>query len=188
MRAGEAPQRGGGVLATWWALFWGFFQVGVLGYGGGPGSVGLIQAQAVSGYHWTTSEGFAQMLAIAYALPGPIATKLAGILGYRVGGPVGLAAALGGVVLPSLAAMVGLFELLVHARGNPYVAGLIRGVGPVVIALLVILVLNLIPQSLPSWKPVLFGLVALVLIRGLGWPAPIVVLLAMAGGALFLRP
>ncbi len=176
------------MLGKWLGLFWGFFQVGILGYGGGPGSVGLIQAQAVSGYHWTTAEGFAQMLAVAYALPGPIATKLAGVLGYRVGGIVGATAALAGVVMPSLAVMAGLYELLVHARSNPYVAGLIRGVGPVVVALLVTLVLNLIPQTLPSWKPILFGVVALALLRGLGWPAPVVVLLAMAGGVLFLRP
>jgi chromate transporter len=65
-------------LVLWANLFWGFFQVGVLGFGGGPGSVGIIQAVTVESYRWLTPDEFAQVLAVGNSLPGPLATKMAG--------------------------------------------------------------------------------------------------------------
>ncbi|AEJ40575.1 chromate transporter [Sulfobacillus acidophilus TPY] len=173
-----------------WGLFWGFFKVGILGYGGGPGSISLIQVVTVDGYHWMTNDQFAEILAIGNALPGPIATKLAATIGYQVNGLLGAAAALLGVVLPSLVLMLGLYRILLIYRSNPYVAGLIRGVKPIVIVLLVLLVLELIPSTFPKdrWLvPALFFIGGFVALYWLKWPAVWVILASMAGGAWFLR-
>ena len=109
-------------MQTWIGLFWGFFKVGILGYGGGPGSIGLIQVVTVDGNHWMTNQQFAEMLAVGNALPGPIATKLAASIGYQVGGPMGAVAALLGVIVPSLVLMLGLYRVLMIYRSNPYIA------------------------------------------------------------------
>lgn len=177
-------------MRTWWDLFWGFFKVGILGYGGGPGSVGLIQAVSVNGYHWLTNDGFAQMLAIGNALPGPIATKLAAAIGWRVGGPVGAAAALVGVVLPSLVLMLGLYQLLMSWRSNPYVAGLIRGVKPIVLVLLVMLVVEFAPSAFPKTQwllPALFFAGGLAAIWAFKVSPVLVILASMLLGAVLLR-
>lgn len=171
-------------------IFWGFFKVGILGYGGGPGSLSLIQAIAVTSYHWMDNIQFAEMLAIGNALPGPIATKLAVAIGWRTAGAMGVLAALAGVVLPSLILMLGLYHVLLVYQSNSWVVGLIRGVKPIVIALLVVLVLDLLPETFhrARWTPTLviffMGLVAL---RGLRLPPVWVILGSMAGGAVFLR-
>ena len=83
-------------------LLWSFTKVGILGYGGGPSMVPLVKAEVVDLYGWMTDTEFADALAMGYALPGPIATKIAAVVGFRVGGVLGSIAALAGMVLPSL--------------------------------------------------------------------------------------
>lgn len=171
-------------------LFWGFCKVGLLGYGGGPGSISLIQAISVDSYHWLTNEQFAQMLAIGNALPGPIATKLAATIGWQTAGVGGAVAALLGIVLPSLVLMLGLYQILMAYRSNPYVAGLIRGVRPIVVVLLVLLIVELFPGTFPRQRwlaPVLFFVGGLVAIRGFKISPVWVILASMAGGIAFLR-
>lgn len=178
------------MAATWLNLFVGFFKIGILGYGGGPGSISLIQSVSVDGYHWLDNNRFAEMLAIGNSLPGPIATKLAGVIGWQTGGFVGAAMALMGVVLPSLLLMLGLFQVLATYRQNPYVQGLIAGVKPIVLVLLVLLVVDFVPTTFPHRRvvlPALFFAAGLVLIRWLRISPALVIVAAMAGGALFLR-
>lgn len=62
-------------------LFWAFFLSNLLGYGGGPASIPLNYEEIVNHFHWMTNEGFSNMLALANALPGPIATKIAAYVG-----------------------------------------------------------------------------------------------------------
>lgn len=177
-------------MPTWLQLFWGFVKIGILGYGGGPGSISIIQSISVDTYHWMSTAQFAEMLAIGNALPGPIATKLAGAIGYRTAGPVGAISAVLGVILPSLILMISLYQILLIFRTNPYVIGLIRGVKPVVIALLVLLIVDLVPSSFPKSRwiiPIIFFVVSLIMIRGLKISPAWVILASMIGGTLFLR-
>jgi len=174
----------------WFPLFWGFFKVGTLGYGGGPGSISLIQSIAVDGYHWMDNAQFAEVLAVGNALPGPIATKLAASIGWQIGGPVGALAALVGVVVPSLVLMLGLFQLLTTYRKNPYVHGLIQGVKPIVVVLLVLLVVDFVPTAFTTKRwvlPGIFFVTGLIAIRWLKVSAVLVILAAMAGGVIFMH-
>ena len=49
---------------------------------------------------------FGDLLAIANALPGPIATKMAGFIGYELGGLFGAVVALAATILPSAIAVI----------------------------------------------------------------------------------
>src|SRR5690606_39908313 len=89
-------------MRTQWNLFLAFFRVGILGYGGGPASIPLIHKEVVSTYKWMKDEEFGDMLALANTLPGPIATKLAGYIGYRVSGILGLLNAVLATILPTI--------------------------------------------------------------------------------------
>lgn len=181
---------GGWRLGKWLQLFWGFFKVGILGYGGGPGSISLIQMVAVNEYHWMDNSQFAEMLAIGNALPGPIATKLAATIGWQVGGAAGAVSALAGVVFPSLVLMLGLYQFLRAYQSNPYIAGLIRGVKPIVIALLALLIWDLIPGTFPSRRwlvPLVIFVLGIVAIKGLKIPPVWVIIASMISGALFLH-
>lgn len=177
-------------MEKWLQLFWGFFKVGILGYGGGPGSISLIQTVSVNSYHWMDNTQFAEMLAIGNSLPGPIATKLAAAIGWQVGGIVGAVSALAGVVLPSLVLMLGLYQFMLANKSNPYIVGIIRGVKPIVIVLLVGIILDFIPGTFPKNRyvlPLVFFAVGFIAIRGLKLSPVLVIVASMVSGALFLR-
>src|SRR5690606_18144672 len=81
-------------------------------------------------------------LAFGNSLPGPIATKMAAYVGYKVAGVSGATAALVGVVLPTAVLMVALFALLSRFSDHPVVHGAIRGVRPVVFVMLAMLAMD----------------------------------------------
>ena len=78
----------------YWQLFLAFFIPGILGYGGGPASIPLVEHEVVEKYEWMTTQEFSEVVALGNSLPGPIATKMAGYIGYTEGGILGAVIAL----------------------------------------------------------------------------------------------
>jgi chromate transporter len=110
----------------------GFARTGVTGYGGGPSTIPLIEYEAVKKYEWMTEEEFGQTLALANTLPGPIATKMAAYIGYKVNGGIGAAVAILAHILPSLFGMLFMLGLLYKFRTSPIVSGMVQGVTPII--------------------------------------------------------
>src|SRR5690625_6253034 len=67
-------------------IFIAFFRSGMLGYGGGLSAIPLMHREVVGTFKWMDDEEFADVLALANTLPGPINTKLAGYIGWRIAG------------------------------------------------------------------------------------------------------
>lgn len=120
-------------------LLWGFLVANLLGYGGGPASIPLMEDQIVSHYHWLTNLQFAKALALANALPGPVATKVAAYVGYMVAGWTGVLIALIGAVVPSALTIVILLRLLHKYRQSKVVKGMTLLVQPVIAVLMIVL-------------------------------------------------
>lgn len=142
-------------------LFWSFAKASILGYGGGPSLIPLVQAEVVDVYKWLNAKEFADALAMGYALPGPIATKTAALVGYRVGGFWGSLAATMGMVLPTALMVLLLYQTFVALSGNPKVESVLKGIRPVVIALLILVVVDLGPSSVSSLPTLALAAVAL---------------------------
>lgn len=135
-------------------IFTSFAKVGIFGFGGGPSMIPLIQEEVVEVQGWLTHEEFLDAFAFGSALPGPIATKLAGYVGYKMAGWSGAAVGLLGISGPTIVAMVGLITLYLRFRDEPALAGFLNGVRPVVIALLALVVWEFLPKALgapPQW-------------------------------------
>jgi chromate transporter len=113
-------------------LFYAFLRVGLLGYGGGPSSIPLVHKEVVENYKWMSSDEFADILALGNTLPGPISTKIAGYIGYRVAGMMGMLVAIGASVVPTLVIMIILLTSLSSFKDLPWVAGMTKAVVPVV--------------------------------------------------------
>src|SRR6185312_17228509 len=96
----------------YWQIFVAFFIPGILGYGGGPSSIPLIENEVVNRYGWLTTHEFSEVLALGNALPGPIATKMAGYIGYQQAGVTGSVIALIATIAPSLMLIIPLLGLL----------------------------------------------------------------------------
>jgi len=113
-------------------IFMGFLRAGLLGYGGGPSAIPLVQKEAVEKYKWMNNDEFGDMLAIANALPGPIATKMAGYIGYRQAGWLGMIVAQIATVIPTVLLMMILLLTLSSFENQPWVKGMTHAVVPVV--------------------------------------------------------
>jgi chromate transporter len=117
-------------------IFWAFFFANILGYGGGPATIPLIQKEVVEHYQWLTTQEFNEALAMGNALPGPIATKMAGYIGFQVGGYFGSILAVLATVAPSLILMLTLMGLLYKFRKSPQVKRMTLYVKPTIAVLL----------------------------------------------------
>lgn len=119
-----------------WDVFIAFTRAANLAFGGGPATIPLIQNEVVTRYHWMTDEEFADALAVSNSLPGPIATKLASFVGYRVAGWLGVLAGLTGTILPTLLITIFLGDLLIRYSNTPVLKAALTAVRPVVVILI----------------------------------------------------
>lgn len=148
----EHVQKGQLTLQT--ELFLGFFRVGMLGFGGGPAAIPLVHKEAVEKYQWMDDEDFSNTLSLGNALPGPIATKMAGYIGWKVGGFVGLLNAVLATIIPTIVLMILLLTALNTYKDKPWVQGMSGAVVPVVGVMLAVLTIDFVKSSkqVLGWK------------------------------------
>ncbi|WP_163102449.1 chromate transporter [Peribacillus alkalitolerans] len=163
----------------WKDLFFAFFRVGMLGYGGGPSSIPLVKKEVVERYAWMEEEEFSDTLALANTLPGPIGTKLAGYIGYRVKGLSGMFIALLASVLPTVLIMIFFLSLISNYKEKSWVTGMTQAIIPVVGAMLIAMTWEFVDKSASTlgWvKALLLMGISLVCIEILHIPVPVFVL------------
>ncbi|MDL4862524.1 chromate transporter [Halomonas elongata] len=152
-------------------LFMAFLRVGLFGFGGGPSMIPLVRREAVQRHAWLDDNDFADVLAIGNTLPGPIVTKMAGYIGYRVGGPLGAINAVVAVTVPLILAMISMLGLYARHGDQRWVQGMGQGVIPVVMVMMAQLTLDFFAKSRASlgWlATTILGIAAGGLIYGLG--------------------
>lgn len=173
--------------AASWDLLVSFTRANILGFGGGPSVIPFIKAEVTNRHRWLSDDEFTSALAVGNTLPGPIATKLAAYIGFKVAGVLGATMALLGTVVPSGLAMVLLFSLLMRYQDHPFVKGCIRGVKPVIWVLFLLLVLEYV-KFIGSKSTGLFAVAAFTLIYLLQvHPVYVIVGSMILGGALLGR-
>lgn len=173
----------------YWKLFLAFFIPGILGYGGGPASIPLVENEVVDRYEWLSVNEFSEVLALGNALPGPIATKMAGYIGYEVGGIFGAIVAVFATVAPSLILMVTLLGLLMKYKESPKVKRLTVLVRPVIAVLLGVMTYDFLFSSyegLGIWQTIGIGAISFVLMERLKVHPAYVIAGALVYGGVFL--
>lgn len=170
-------------------IFWAFFIPGILGYGGGPASIPLIENEVVDANGWMTVNEFSEVLALSNALPGPIATKMAGYIGYMQGGVLGATVGVIATVAPSLILMLGLLSVLMKFKESPRVKRLTIVVRPVIAVLLGVMTYDFFHSAflhIGGFQTILIGGIAFILMgKGKIHPA-YVIMAALVYGALVL--
>lgn len=173
----------------YWDIFLAFLIPGVVGYGGGPASIGLVQYEVVNRYGWMSVGEFGEIIALANTLPGPIGTKLAGYVGYEMAGIPGALVALFAYVSPSLIAMVTLLGLLYKFKDSPRVKSMTGLIKPAIAILLAVLAFQFFETSWFSagvLQTILIGLVSLWLLERVKVHPAFVIVGALLYGALVL--
>ncbi|MGG3687633.1 chromate transporter [Caldifermentibacillus hisashii] len=173
----------------YWNIFLAFFIPGILGYGGGPASIPLVENEVVDRYGWYTVQEFSQILALGNSLPGPIATKMAGYIGYDVGGVLGAIIAVFATVAPSLILMIILLKILLKYKNSPKVKRLTSYVRPIIAILLGVMAWDFFVESYEGigiWQTVGIGVISFFMIERWRIHPAIVIAAAFVYGGLVL--
>ena len=137
-------------------LFLEFFKVGLFCFGGAFGMLPLIE-EIVLAHGWLTQSQFYDFIGVCESTPGPIAVNTATYIGATQAGLLGSIAATAGVVMPSFLIILLIASVLTGFNNNRYFRGFMKGVKPVVIALILSTGLTLLMQNLgitagqPNW-------------------------------------
>ncbi len=145
-----------------WSIFWTFFKVGLLAYGGGPSMIPLMQAEVVDGRKWMNMTEFTDVLALGNGLPGPIATKMALAVGYKMEGYLGAAIALFALLLPSTILMLILFLFYISWKDSSHVQSTLKGLRPAVMALLFVTAYDVGKTSINSVPTAIIGIATFI--------------------------
>ncbi|MEK6189392.1 MAG: chromate transporter [Carnobacterium alterfunditum] len=117
-------------------LFWSFFQVGALSFGGGYAALPLIQEQVIEKNDWLTNTEYIDVLTISQMTPGPIALNASTFVGTKVAGIPGSIFATLGCITPSVIIVLVLAIFYYKYKGLSLVQGVIKGLRPAVVALI----------------------------------------------------
>ncbi|MCL6517547.1 chromate transporter [Alicyclobacillus sp.] len=166
------------------------FRTGIFTYGGGSAIIPLMRHEVVNRYGWVTDEEYGEIVAVANALPGPIATKLAAYLGYRVKGWPGAVIGVVANILPTCVLMLVLFGALAAIRESRVAQGMIAAVNPVIAVMMGVMAYEFGEKAfkgLGRWFAIGFGALAFVLLVVLDVSPALVVVAYIAYGAFHLR-
>jgi chromate transporter len=147
-----------------------FLRLGFVAYGGPAAHVAMMEEQFVRRRGWLTRERFLDLVGAVNLLPGPSSTELAIYLGEIRSGLAGLVVAGGCFILPAAFLVSALAWVYLKFGAVPQVTGLLFGIKPVVVALVVQAVWNLGKTALRSVALAALALVV-VLLAIMGVPA-----------------
>lgn len=116
-------------------LFYTFFLIGLFTFGGGYAMIPMIQEQVVS-KGWISESNLTDFIAVSECTPGPFAINISTFVGNSVGGAFGAICATVGVILPSIIIILIIAMIMKKFMKNKYVQGALKGVRPIVLALI----------------------------------------------------
>src|SRR4028119_2055688 len=165
--------------------FW--VKLGFINFGGPAGQIAIMHREFVEKKRWISEGQYLRTLNFCMLLPGPEAQQVATYIGWRLHGTLGGIVAGSFFVIPSIFVLLLLSWLAVAHSDVPAVRGLLYGVQPVVIAIVVEAVMRIGKRALGH--PALWGfaVAAFVALYFLSVPFPLVVIAAAVGGLVLQR-
>lgn len=128
-------------------LFFEFFKIGLFTFGGGFAMIPLVE-EVVLQHNWLSESAFYNFIGVCESTPGPIAVNMATYVGSMQGGLLGSIVATLGVVLPSFIIILIVASVLKKFTDNKYFKAFIKGVKPVVVALILSVGVILLAKSI----------------------------------------
>ena len=116
-------------------LFYEFFKIGLFTFGGGYAMIPLVKETVINN-NWLAEADFYSFIGVCESTPGPVAINMATYIGSVQGGILGSICTTFGVVLPSFLIILLIASILNKFTENKYFKNFIRGVKPIVMALI----------------------------------------------------
>ena len=170
-----------------WEAFRFWVKLGFINFGGPAGQIAIMHRELVEKKRWVSEGQYLRTLNFCMLLPGPEAQQVATYIGWRLHGTVGGIVAGSFFVIPSIFVLWLLSYLAVAHSDVPAITGLLYGIQPVVIAIVVEAVLRIGKRTINHRVLVGFAIVAFIALYFLSVPFPLVVLAAAVAGLLLSR-
>lgn len=138
-------------LGELWQLFWTFFRIGGLTFGGGYAILPMMQKEIVERHRWATSEEMIDYYAVAQSMPGIIAINTATFLGFDRRGASGAIAATLGMITPSIIVITLIASFIHHFEQLTIMQHAFAGVRIAVTALIIGAVVNMWRTAVTDW-------------------------------------
>lgn len=112
-----------------------FLKLGTIAFGGPAAHVAMMEDEVVRGRRWMTRDEFLDLLGATNLIPGPNSTEMAIHIGHRQAGWPGLLVAGICFITPAVLIVTGFAWAYVRYRSLPEVSGILYGVKPVIIVI-----------------------------------------------------
>src|SRR5579863_837534 len=114
-----------------------FLRLGTAAFGGPAAPIAMMEDEVVRRRGWLSHASFLDMISACNLIPGPNSTEMAIHIGHRRAGLVGLAVAGACFVVPAALITAALAWAYVAFGAMPQMAGVLYGIKPVIIAVVV---------------------------------------------------
>lgn len=129
-----------------------FFRLGATSFGGPAAHTAMMHREVVARRKWLTEERFLDLMGAVNLIPGPNSTELAMHVGHERRGFVGLLVAGAAFIVPAMAITAAMGWAYVKYRAIPAVGGVLYGVKPVMVAVVLQAIWALAPKAAKSPK------------------------------------
>jgi len=140
-----------------------FLKLGTIAFGGPAAHIAMMEDEVVRRRQWLTHEEFLDLLGATNLIPGPNSTELAIHIGHRRAGWAGLLVAGTCFILPAFLIVTACAWAYVEFGKLPQAAGLLYGVKPVIIAVVVQALWGLGRKAVKNWALGVLGATAVAL-------------------------
>ena len=162
--------------------FFYWLKLGCISFGGPTGQIALMHTDLVERKRWISERRFLHALNYCMLLPGPEAMQLAVYIGWLMHRTLGGIMAGTLFVLPSLFMFIGLSWLYVEYGDLPVVAGILFGIKPAVVAIVLSAAWRIGSRSLKNRWLIGIALLAFISIAFLQLPFPLIIGIAAVIG------
>lgn len=149
-------------------LFWIFFQIGALSFGGGL-SV-WVHREFVTKRGWLTETEFLTGLALCQVLPGVNVVNLAVHVGQRLRGAIGAVVCTVAIVFMPFFVVIGLGSVYDQVKDVAWLADFLDGVAVSAVGLMVSMALRSVKGTFKGIMPFVIAITLIVTVGLLRWP------------------
>jgi chromate transporter len=132
-------------------IAWLFFKLGMTSFGGPAVHIAMMEDEVVTRRRWMSREAFVDLVGATNLIPGPNSTEMAIHIGHARAGWPGLLVAGACFILPATLIVTALAWAYVRFGRLPEMAGILYGVKPVVIAIVLQALWRLGRAAVKTW-------------------------------------
>lgn len=139
-----------------------FLRLGFTAFGGPAAHIAMMEDEVVRRRGWLSSAAFLDMLGATNLIPGPNSTEMAIHIGHRRAGFIGLVVAGTCFIVPAVAMTTVLAWAYVRFGKLPQISGVLYGVKPVIIAVVIQALWRLGRSAVKGWLIAAVAIIATI--------------------------